>query len=251
MEYSTATRFQYVGSRAAIKRKADNTDGGQATSRAKKVRLTFLEAVDGPSVGCGGYPAEILERLKKVCESIEARKFVFTLERGPYGREHRIERSNLSDKLDVEDGDFIQQSQRILSTNLDSLGNLEGIPYELIKPVLENCSARQLDKIEALNEAMVGLSESMWKRHVLRNYSVDSLNGFSSWKELHAHRQSSEDDKFATCLQRFKESSSKLANIGRSAQIIEALPLVKATRRAARKNGIQKDGQNRKKASRF
>lgn len=221
------------------KRKADDAD--VSDSAPKRVRLTFGEAVSMTNLAprttaatvINGLTIDILEQLKHICCSIENKKQIVVAENGRDGRVSRVENSKLAENLDIEDLNFVEKCQVILRKNVESIRGVGKVPYEFFEPALQRCTAQQLEKFELNNPIMVGRSEALWKRHALRDYAIAVLDGFHSWKKLWSSKTADSQRKFENSLNRFRQSSTRIASGVRQSLVIEPLPL-RTTRVASR-----------------
>ena len=70
----------------------------------------------------------------------------------------------------------------------DNIEDLEFVPshvLQLLLPVLEKCTASQLERIEQYNPDLVLESDEMWKNHVQREFKDAEPEEFESWRELY------------------------------------------------------------------
>ncbi|KAJ8387065.1 hypothetical protein AAFF_G00161190 [Aldrovandia affinis] len=78
-----------------------------------------------------------------------------------------------------------QQCLRALQNNIDLLYEIGGVPFEILEPVLERCTPKQLLRIEECNPVYVGETDHLWERHCQRDFRNGSLEEYESWREMH------------------------------------------------------------------
>ncbi|TRY96966.1 hypothetical protein DNTS_033573 [Danionella cerebrum] len=78
-----------------------------------------------------------------------------------------------------------QQCIRALQNNIDSLYEIGGVPFEILEPVLERCTAEQLLRIEEYNPVYIGLTDHLWEKHCQREFRNARLEEYESWKEMY------------------------------------------------------------------
>uniref|UniRef100_A0A915IGK9 Elongin-A n=1 Tax=Romanomermis culicivorax TaxID=13658 RepID=A0A915IGK9_ROMCU len=74
---------------------------------------------------------------------------------------------------------------RILCDNIDGLGYTGGVPYDILKPILERASAEQLCRIEDLNPYLVEDTDQLWEALCKRDFKRAQREELESWKEVY------------------------------------------------------------------
>ncbi|XP_028907167.1 elongin-A-like isoform X2 [Ornithorhynchus anatinus] len=77
------------------------------------------------------------------------------------------------------------QCIRVLQNNLDSLREVGGVPFELLEPVLERCTPKQLLHIEDCNPTFMEEDDHLWMKHCQREFKNESLLEYESWREMY------------------------------------------------------------------
>ena len=75
-----------------------------------------------------------------------------------------------------------------LSVIRDNVELLEQVPEEIVQfliPVLDKCSAAQLESVERDNPNIVLQSDDLWRKHVEREFKDEEPEEFESWRELY------------------------------------------------------------------
>ncbi|XP_035027637.1 elongin A, like isoform X1 [Hippoglossus stenolepis] len=78
-----------------------------------------------------------------------------------------------------------QQCIRTLQNNIGMLHETGGVPFEILKPVLERCMPEQLLRIEECNPIYVGVTDHLWGKHCQRDFKHSRLQEYESWKEMY------------------------------------------------------------------
>ena len=104
---------------------------------------------------------------------------------------------------------------RTLIGNLNYLENTGGVPFTLLKPVLERCTRQQLYKLEYHNPYLSEDSDPLWEMHCRKDFrNKIPLRGEESWKELYLRCQDEREQKLksltASISQSMKEKQAPL-----------------------------------------
>ncbi|NP_001275587.1 elongin A, like [Danio rerio] len=78
-----------------------------------------------------------------------------------------------------------QQCIRALQNNIDSLYEIGGVPFEILEPVLERCTAEQLLRIEECNPVYIGVTDHLWEKHCQKEFRNACLEEYESWREMY------------------------------------------------------------------
>lgn len=74
---------------------------------------------------------------------------------------------------------------RVLIENIEALEATGGVPYYIIKPVLERATADQLFMIEHYNPYLIEDTDDMWKFHCNREFRTKQREEMESWREMY------------------------------------------------------------------
>uniref|UniRef100_H3D190 Elongin A n=2 Tax=Tetraodon nigroviridis TaxID=99883 RepID=H3D190_TETNG len=78
-----------------------------------------------------------------------------------------------------------EQCIRVLQNNIDSIGEVGGVPFDILEPVLERCTPEQLYRIEQSNQWFIEDSDELWMRHCQREFKRETPQEYESWRELY------------------------------------------------------------------
>lgn len=60
-----------------------------------------------------------------------------------------------------------------------------GVPYDLLKPLLEKLNADQLYVLEHYNPYLIEDTDSLWQFHCKKDFRGESRNDMESWRDLY------------------------------------------------------------------
>lgn len=87
---------------------------------------------------------------------------------------------------------------RFLTTNIDVIVNSKlCLPFETARPILENCNAGQLNKLEAGNKAYLKQTNYIWKHLCKTDFKKETTNKNESlaWKSVYEELRQNREDK--------------------------------------------------------
>ncbi|ESP02637.1 hypothetical protein LOTGIDRAFT_171838 [Lottia gigantea] len=80
---------------------------------------------------------------------------------------------------------LFSQCIQVLMDNIDAIDYVGGVPYDILKPVLERCSVQQLLRLEDLNPHFVGEDEELWAVHCEKEFKNQEPDEMESWREFY------------------------------------------------------------------
>lgn len=108
---------------------------------------------------------------------------------------------------------------RSLQKNFDLLEFTGGIPYEILRPILERVSPEQLINFEHFNPYIMDDTDVLWKQHIAHKFRSKKREELESWRDM-----------YFRCLQEQEERLNHLTNNIKKSQSV-AVP-VKQTKLA-------------------
>ncbi|XP_014678621.1 PREDICTED: transcription elongation factor B polypeptide 3-like [Priapulus caudatus] len=87
----------------------------------------------------------------------------------------------------TEVSSLYQSCIRVLIDNIDLIDYVGGIPFDILRPVLERCTSTQLYTIEDLNPHLVeeGETDVLWKSHCTKEFRNKLPDDMESWREVY------------------------------------------------------------------
>ncbi|KAL9891909.1 transcription elongation factor elongin A [Glossina fuscipes fuscipes] len=124
---------------------------------------------------------------------------------------------------------------RILQKNIDALEYTGGVPFEVLRPVLERATPHQLLVFEDYNPYLMEDSDVLWQLHVQRNYRTQKRLENESWREMYLRCQEDQERKLNYLADSIKQSQKIAAAPVRKTQLAFVDSMVKPPRNIQRK----------------
>ncbi|XP_078664437.1 elongin-A-like isoform X2 [Branchiostoma floridae x Branchiostoma belcheri] len=86
---------------------------------------------------------------------------------------------------------------QILCDNIDALEELGGVPYDIIKPVLDKCTPEQLCYLEEQNPYLMEDTDHLWQIHCNRDFrnAQRDQDSFEAWRELYLRKHEEREER--------------------------------------------------------
>ncbi|GFU40949.1 elongin-A [Nephila pilipes] len=123
---------------------------------------------------------------------------------------------------------------RILIENIDAIEYLGEVPYYLLKPVLERCTAVQLYAIEHYNPYLLEDTHELWERHCQKDFRSQKLQENETWRDLYLRAFEEREEKLKNITANISANISK-SNPARQVKLAYVNTVVKPPRDVARK----------------
>jgi transcription elongation factor B polypeptide 3 len=75
---------------------------------------------------------------------------------------------------------------RVLQENIEFLEYTGGVPFDLLKPVLEKATPDQLNNLEYFNPYLIDESDVLWEPHCKRKFRGQQPQEMESWRDMYA-----------------------------------------------------------------
>ncbi|XP_012253903.2 transcription elongation factor B polypeptide 3 [Athalia rosae] len=98
---------------------------------------------------------------------------------------------------------------RILIENIEALEFTGGIPYDIIKPVLERATPDQLFSLEHHNPYLIEDTDTLWQYHCNREFRTKKRQEMESWRETYMRCLDEREAKLKTLTANIKQSRDK------------------------------------------
>ena len=115
----------------------------------------------------------------------------------------------------------------VLQENVDSIEECGGLPYDVMKPVLERASPDTLSNIEECNVYLMEDTGELWQRFCKKNFPKDEREEMESWREMYERCTTQREEKLDRLKMKVKDSydrvksgekKAKLAYVGLNAK---------------------------------
>jgi transcription elongation factor B polypeptide 3 len=84
----------------------------------------------------------------------------------------------------------------------EAIGEVGGVPYSILEPVLLKCSAVQLFHIEECNPYFLSDTDDLWKTHCQRDFKASEPRVGQTWRELYLSKHNEREEKFKSLTKR-------------------------------------------------
>ncbi|XP_058117763.1 transcription elongation factor B polypeptide 3 [Anopheles ziemanni] len=121
---------------------------------------------------------------------------------------------------------------RLLQDHLDEIGATGGIPFYILKPVLERANPNQLLHLEHFNPHFVEDSDVLWEQHCKRTFRAKQRNEeeLETWREMFLRCSEERDAKLKSLTQNIKLAQEQAAAPIRKTQLAYVDSAVKPPR---------------------
>lgn len=121
---------------------------------------------------------------------------------------------------------------RMLQENIDLLDVTGGVPFDLLKPVLDRASPEQLMNLEHYNPYLMEDSDVLWEQHCRRQFRTQKRKEeeCESWREMYMRCSEERDAKLRSLTQNIKMSQAEKVAPVRKTQLAYVDSAVKPPR---------------------
>ncbi|KAH8311918.1 hypothetical protein KR044_008553 [Drosophila immigrans] len=133
---------------------------------------------------------------------------------------------------------------RVLQKNIDALEYTGGVPFEVLRAVLERATPHQLLNFEEYNPYLMEDSDVLWQQHVHRNYRGQRREEMETWREMFLRCEDEKARKLSVIAENIKASQKISEAPVRKTQLAFVDSMVKPPRSVQRKQ--EQYGTNRK-----
>nr|CAG4639462.1 EOG090X0BTZ [Daphnia magna] len=118
---------------------------------------------------------------------------------------------------------------RVLQQNIDALEYTGGVPYELIRPVLERANSQQLFSLEDHNAYLLEDTDELWKVLCQKEYRKAVREEMETWRDLYVRCHEEREARLKSLTSNHKQSMAK-ATPQRTTKLAFVESLAKAPR---------------------
>lgn len=95
---------------------------------------------------------------------------------------------------------------RVLQKNIDALEYTGGVPFEILKPVMERASPDQLLTLEHYNPYLMDDSDYLWQLHCSRKFRSHKRREMETWREMFARCTNEQEKRLSILTENIKHS---------------------------------------------
>lgn len=133
---------------------------------------------------------------------------------------------------------------RVLQENIDYLEITGGVPFDLLRPVLERAKPEQLQVIEYYNPYLLEESDVLWEPHCKRKWKNKQPDEMETWREMYERCVREEEEKLSRLTKNIRHHQEITSNGVQKTKMAYVDSFVKPPRGVARKQ--EQFGTNRK-----
>ncbi|BES92360.1 RNA polymerase II transcription factor SIII (Elongin) subunit A [Nesidiocoris tenuis] len=123
---------------------------------------------------------------------------------------------------------------KLLYDNIDGLEFTGGVPFDLLKPLLEKLNPDQLFVLEHYNSYLIEDTGPMWEFHCKKDFRTATRQDMETWRELYVRCMEEREEKLKALTQNITKSIAQSVPV-RKAQLAYVNSAVKPPRNVAKK----------------
>ena len=124
---------------------------------------------------------------------------------------------------------------KVLTDNLDFVGCIGDVPFDILRPALEKAKPEQLTKIEYYNPYLLDDSDILWKTICQRKWRNRQPMEMESWREMYERCNKEDEEKLNRLKQSIRQTTEKSSNCVQKTKIAFVDTIVKVPRRVVKK----------------
>lgn len=97
---------------------------------------------------------------------------------------------------------------RTIQKNIGNLEHAPGIPFYVLRPVLECATPDQLANIEHFNPQFMDESDELWQRHCARRFRSKQRDEMETWRDMYFRCQAEQEERLNNLTTNIKMSQS-------------------------------------------
>lgn len=133
---------------------------------------------------------------------------------------------------------------KVLQDNIEFIESTGGVPFHVIRPVLEKAKPEQLSSIEYYNQDLLEDTDVLWEPHVKRKFRTRQRLEMESWREMYERCTEEDEIKLSKLTRNIKQHQETTSNGVQKTKMAFVDSMVKPPRGIMRKQEIY--GTNRK-----
>ncbi|XP_065283935.1 transcription elongation factor B polypeptide 3-like isoform X2 [Dermacentor albipictus] len=98
---------------------------------------------------------------------------------------------------------------KVLIENVEGMAYTGGVPYDILKPVLERCTPKQLYTLEDYNPYLLDDTDELWQAHCTREFKSSTPDAGETWRELYLKKYDEREEKFKSLTATISASMAK------------------------------------------
>jgi elongin-A len=127
---------------------------------------------------------------------------------------------------------------RILQENIDFLTETGGVPFDILRPVLERAKPEQLALIEYYNSYLLDESDVLWEPHCKRKFRIRQREEMETWREMYERCTREDEEKLSRLTRNIKQQQEKADGVVQKTMMAFVDTVAKAPRNIRHKQEI-------------
>ncbi|XP_077559409.1 uncharacterized protein LOC144174532 isoform X2 [Haemaphysalis longicornis] len=128
---------------------------------------------------------------------------------------------------------LLEACMRVLIDNIDGMAYTGGVPYDILKPVLERCTTKQLYTLEDYNPYLLEDTDELWQAHCIREFKGCTPEEGETWREVYLKKYDEREQKFKSLTATISASMAKATPV-RQTKLAYVDSMAKPPRNVAR-----------------
>lgn len=124
---------------------------------------------------------------------------------------------------------------RILQENIDYLEDTGGVPFDLLKPVLEKAKPTQLSNIEYYNPYLLEESDVLWRPHCQKKWKNKFPMEMETWRDMYERCTREDEEKLSRLTQHIRHNQEVTSSGIQKTKMAFVHTMVKPPRNVMRK----------------
>uniref|UniRef100_A0A6M2CWX1 Putative transcription elongation factor b polypeptide 3 n=1 Tax=Rhipicephalus microplus TaxID=6941 RepID=A0A6M2CWX1_RHIMP len=98
---------------------------------------------------------------------------------------------------------------KVLIDNVEGMAYTGGVPYDILRPILEKCTPKQLYTLEDYNPYLLDDTDELWQVHCTREFKSSCPDAGETWRELYLKKFDEREEKFKSLTATITASMAK------------------------------------------
>ncbi|XP_069105535.1 elongin-A-like isoform X2 [Argopecten irradians] len=214
--------YAQLKSKFKVKKKGDNSFN-DSTNIGSKIKVTDEEILGAlPQPNTHYRPWRLKEVEKKKTEEELLDEFIASTKTTGRTQMYSGKKQNFVPEVYK----LYDMCMTVLCNNIDSLEFVGGVPYEILKPVLEKCTAAQLYRLEDFNPHFLADTDPLWMNHCHKEFRLSKPDEMETWREHYLRKFDEREEKLkkisaninASMAKKVPERTTQLAYIDSAAK---------------------------------
>ncbi|XP_057658804.1 transcription elongation factor B polypeptide 3 [Diorhabda carinulata] len=181
--------LENVETESTKNRKSKNDDSGSSSSKIVVPELLKEEPIEPLNVCLSSLLPEITPNYKPLGISLD------TQPKRLYTDDEALSRvmTNKNQRTKVYSGNktvgkvesLFQLCVRVLQDNIDALEYTGGVPYIILKPIMERATADQIFNLEHHNPYLIEDTDELWQLHCQKDFRNKQREEMESWRDMY------------------------------------------------------------------